>query len=213
MAKKPFVFVIMPFSLPFREVYDLAIKPACAGAGAECSRVDEQIFLSSILERIYSEIARADLIVAEMSGRRENVFYEAGYAHGLGKRVILTTQNSEDIPFDLMHFPHIVYGGDLTRLKTELQQKLRYLIDNPKEGGKPGARGEASLDSEFARMTKHILNHLREKNFTMMSFERIREKINPNYSDQLLLALIDRSPDVFRTATLKGDRPGIKRLS
>src|SRR6266511_5314990 len=97
--EKPFVFVFMPFSEDFKDVYELGIKAACASVGAECARVDEQIFLESILERIYKQIEIADLIIAEMSDRNANVFYETGYAHGLGKRVILLTRESGDIPF------------------------------------------------------------------------------------------------------------------
>jgi hypothetical protein len=72
----------MNFAPQFGDVYELGIKPACADAGAACVRVDEQIFLESILERIYGEIERADIVAAEMTGRNPNVFYEVGYAHG-----------------------------------------------------------------------------------------------------------------------------------
>ena len=89
---KPFVFVLMPFDEKFDEVYKLGIKPACEDAGAYAERVDEQIFKESILERIYNQIAKADIFVADMTGRNENVFYEVGYAHALGKHVILLTQ-------------------------------------------------------------------------------------------------------------------------
>lgn len=114
---KYFVFILMPFSSEFDDIYELGIKAACTDSGAYAERVDEQIFHSSILERIYNQIARADLIVADMTGRNPNVFYECGYAHALGKRVVLLTQNSEDIPFDLKHYPHIVYEGKITNLK------------------------------------------------------------------------------------------------
>ena len=82
-APKPFVFVLMPFSEEFDDVYKLGIKPACHDAGAHCERVDEQMFSESMLERIYNQIAKADLLVADMSGKNENVFYEVGYAHAL----------------------------------------------------------------------------------------------------------------------------------
>jgi hypothetical protein len=104
-ARKPFVFVVMPFSPVWNDAYELGIKPACEAAGAECARVDEQIFLETILDRIYAQIERADLIIAEMTGRNPNVYYEAGFAHGLAKPVILLTNSAEDIPFDLRQYP------------------------------------------------------------------------------------------------------------
>lgn len=130
---KPFVFTLMPFKEEFDDIYQLGIKSACKDAGAYCERVDEQIFHESILERIYNQIAKADIIVADMTGRNPNVFYETGYAHALGKRVILLTKNADDIPFDLKQYPHIVYSGKIVELKRELEKRVRWCIEHPKE--------------------------------------------------------------------------------
>ena len=130
---KPFVFVLMPFSSEFTDIYEVGIKPACKDAGAYCERVDEQIFVENILERVYNQIAKADIIVAEMTGRNPNVFYETGYAHALNKRVVLLTQNAEDIPFDLKHYPHIVYEGKIATLKAQLETRIKWCVDNPQK--------------------------------------------------------------------------------
>jgi hypothetical protein len=128
---KPFVFVLMPFAKSFDDVYKLGIKAACEEEGAYCERVDEQQFDGSVRERIYNQIAKADIIISEMTGKNANVFYETGYAHALGKRVILSTKDSEDIPFDLRDYPHIIYEGRINDLKVELRKKLRWSIENP----------------------------------------------------------------------------------
>lgn len=130
---RAFAFVLMPFDDSFGDIYDVGIKAACRDAGAYCERVDEQIFVESILERVYNQIAKADIIIAEMTGRNPNVFYEVGYAHALNKQVILLTQNSEDIPFDLKHYPHIIYGGKIALLKSQLEARVRWCIENPKQ--------------------------------------------------------------------------------
>ena len=134
-APKPFVFVLMPFSAEFDDVYKLGIKPACENAGAFAERVDEQIYEERILDRIYNQIAKADVIVADMTGRNPNVFYETGYAHALGKAVILLTQDSGDIPFDLKHFPHIIYEGKISDLLSELEKRVSWALEQP------GSRG------------------------------------------------------------------------
>jgi hypothetical protein len=105
----------MPFEDSFNDVYD------------------EQIFAESILARIYNQIAKADLIVADMTGRNPNVFYEVGYAHALGKTVILLTKNADDIPFDLRHYAHIVYQGSIAGLKEKLQARITHHLANPAE--------------------------------------------------------------------------------
>jgi hypothetical protein len=58
-------------------------------------------------------------------------------------------------------------------------------------------------------MSGHIENYLRAKNFKMVSFEKIRENVNENYSDAGLRHLIDESPAKFRRVKIKGGRPGI----
>ena len=132
MSDAASAFVLMPFRQEFQKVYTEAIKPACERAGATCSRVDEQIFTENILLRIYDQIRAADVIVAEMTGRNPNVFYETGYAHALNKRVLLLTQKVQDIPFDLAHYPHIVYEADLAKLADELERRVHWAITHPK---------------------------------------------------------------------------------
>lgn len=129
-APKPFAFVIMPFSDEFSDVYNISIKDACGNNEIYCERLDEQIFSENILDRIYNQISKADIIVAEMTGRNPNVFYEVGYAHALGKRVILITREESDIPFDLKHHHHIVYGGRLDYLRTELQKRVKWHLED-----------------------------------------------------------------------------------
>lgn len=118
----------MPFSDEFADVYEIGIKEACSLAGAYCERVDEQIYQERILDRIYNQIAKADLVVADMTGRNPNVFYEVGYAHALGKRTILLTKSADDIPFDLKHFPHIVYGSRLRVLRDSLEKRVKHFL-------------------------------------------------------------------------------------
>ena len=120
----------MPFDNDFDDIYKLGIKQSCIDAGAYCERVDEQIFNESILERIYNQISKADIVIADMTGRNSNVFYEVGYAHALGKTTILLTKNSEDIPFDLKHYPHIIYNNKITQLKEELTARVKWCVEN-----------------------------------------------------------------------------------
>jgi hypothetical protein len=103
---KPFVFVLMPLDPAYNDIYAFGIKGAAEDVGAYAERIDEQIFVEGILDRIFNQINKADVIVADMSGRNPNVFYEVGYAHALGKLVLLVTKKAEDIPFDLKHRQH-----------------------------------------------------------------------------------------------------------
>lgn len=124
MSVRPFAFVLMPFTPDFDDIYKLGIKSTCEGAGFLAERVDEQRFSENILERIYRQISAADLVVADMTGRNPNVFYEVGYAHALEKRCVLLTADADDIPFDLKHHRHIIYGHSISKLCEGLSQEL-----------------------------------------------------------------------------------------
>jgi len=125
---KPFIFVLMPFSSAFDDVYRYGIKKACEEQNAYCERVDEQMFDGTILDRIYSQISRADVVISDMTGKNPNVFYETGYAHALNKRVILLTQNDADIPFDLKHYTHLVYDGKIGTLADMLAPRIAWAL-------------------------------------------------------------------------------------
>jgi hypothetical protein len=126
---KPFVFVLMPFNPKFDDIYKFGIKGAAEEAGAYAERVDEQIFTEGFLDRVFNQINKADVIVADMTGGNPNVFYEVGYAHALGKIVLLLIKDTSDIPSDLRHRPHIVYEGSIEKLKASLLQKISWAIN------------------------------------------------------------------------------------
>jgi hypothetical protein len=211
MMKPPFAFVVMSFAPEFNDVYELGIRPACEGIGAQCARVDEQIFLESILERIYAQIESADIVIAEMTGRNPNVFYEAGYAHGLGRPVVLLTQSADDIPFDLRHYPHVVYGKSIATLKRELEKRLAAIVADPVKAVAASLRHRRDTSLDLDRVAAHIDNYLSANEYTKVSFERVRKNINESYTDDLLRRLIDERPTQFRRVNLEGDRPGIGR--
>jgi hypothetical protein len=145
---RPFVFVLMPFSEDFGDIYELGIRDAADDAGAYAERVDDQIFTEGILDRIFNQINKADVIVADMTDQNPNVFYEVGYAHALGKTVLLITQKADDIPFDLKHRPHIIYEGKITDLRSKLAKRLKWAIREAKKQMLPGSELSVYIEGQ-----------------------------------------------------------------
>lgn len=149
-SETPFAFVIMPFDKEFDDAYKLGIKAAAKNASVKAERLDEQMYGEGMMDRIYRQIDTADIIVADLSKRNPNVFYELGYAHAKDKLCILLTKDVNDIPFDLKHKRHIVYGDSITYLKSEMIENFKW------------AAKEVSLrnKSKIAVVTKEPSGHL-----------------------------------------------------
>ena len=129
----PYAFVLMPFTNQFQNIYEYGIRDIAKTLRIRCERVDEIEFNDTILSQIYKGIESADIVIADMTGRNPNVFYEVGYAHALHKDVVLLTQNVKDIPFDLKGHNHIVYGGQISVLKEKLRKRLDTWLTNRKQ--------------------------------------------------------------------------------
>ena len=83
-------FVMMPFAAPHGEYYSKIYKPAIEKAGLRPVRADAEIFgTGKIIDQVWSGINAAKVLVAELTTRNPNVFYELGLAHALEKPVVL----------------------------------------------------------------------------------------------------------------------------
>ena len=95
-------FVAMWFDESMEDVYDGAIKPAIEEAGYKPYRVDMEHFSGRIDDKIIAEIRRSRFLVADFShgsdGARGSVYYEAGFAHGLGLEVIFCCRRRHQAP-------------------------------------------------------------------------------------------------------------------
>jgi nucleoside 2-deoxyribosyltransferase len=119
-------FVVMPFSPELDDVYHLGIREVVSSSGGSCERADELSYVGGIMEKIYDSIRRADVIIAEVTQPNPNVYYEIGFAHALGKPVVIITRDIKSSPFDLSGYNHIVYKS-IVDLRNRLDATLGQL--------------------------------------------------------------------------------------
>ncbi|MBG6104980.1 hypothetical protein IW249_005394 [Micromonospora vinacea] len=106
-------FVMQPFAPPLGTYYESIFKPAIEQAGLDPIRADGNIFgPGKIIDQIWRGIGSATVLIAELTTRNPNVFYELGLAHALHKPVILVSSTDEDVPFDLRHLRYIKYDKE-----------------------------------------------------------------------------------------------------
>lgn len=102
-------FVLMSFDPAYREIYDNIYKPVCAENGLSCWRVDEVSRPGSITRDIVEGIFDSDVVIADLTSRNANVFYELGIAHCAGNKTIMTAQSMSDVPFDISNYRVLLY--------------------------------------------------------------------------------------------------------
>lgn len=124
---KPLVFVAMPFSIEFEDVYQFGIYGVMRKCGFVCERVDESYYAGNIVERIKDGIRRCEFVVADLTSERPNVYLEVGFAWGLGKPVVLVARDGQKLHFDLAHHKCIFYST-IGRLADELERTARDLF-------------------------------------------------------------------------------------
>jgi hypothetical protein len=109
------VFVLMPFTEKWSDyIWKEQIKKVIEVIDFRpliCRRADD-LFGHDVMHDIYESIIMARIIIADITSRNANVFYELGLAHAFGKDVILLSQSEEYIPFDLNRFRHCIYSND-----------------------------------------------------------------------------------------------------
>jgi hypothetical protein len=131
-------FVMQPFAEPLGGYFELIFKPAIEQAGLKAVRADADIFYTGkIMDQVWRGIRSADVLVAELTTKNPNVFYELGLAHALEKPVVLVSSNQEDVPFDLRHIRVILY--DQTdpfwgqKLVDKLADNIQSALTDPEE--------------------------------------------------------------------------------
>jgi hypothetical protein len=104
------LFILMPFKPEMKPLYDDHIIKVAADLNLSVARGDDFFTAHSVMLDVWSAICSAKVIIADCTGRNPNVFYEIGLGHVIGKPVILITQNSDDVPFDVKHMRYIQYS-------------------------------------------------------------------------------------------------------
>jgi nucleoside 2-deoxyribosyltransferase len=104
-------FVVMPFGdQDLQVVYEDFVKPTLVdGCHLHCERGDDVFGSNVVMDDILKSISAADVVLADLTRKNANVFYEVGICHALGKPVLLLAQSIEDVPFDLRHRRVLLY--------------------------------------------------------------------------------------------------------
>jgi len=118
-------FVAMWFDESTRALYDAAIEPAIRSAGYDPLRIDRFEHVNRIDDEIVGQIAGSRFMVADFSGQRHGVYFEAGMMLGLGRNVIwmCPKRDLQNVHFDVRHYNFIDYES-FEEAKTRLYNRI-----------------------------------------------------------------------------------------
>lgn len=107
-------FVAMSFDSNLLPVYKNAIAPAIEAAGYRPYRVDSSPHIDRIDAKIIAEIRNSRFLVADVTQQKSGVYYEAGFAYGLGLPVIWCVRHDDlvNVHFDTRQYFHIVWQSE-----------------------------------------------------------------------------------------------------
>ena len=131
-------FVAMWFDPSMEPVYDDAIQPALYDIGYDPIRVDREHFLGKIDDYIVASIRKSSIVVADFTGHRHGVYWEAGFGYGLGLPVIYTCREDEisNAHFDTRQYNHLAWKTP-EDLKKGLRARIEATITNRPKLRKP----------------------------------------------------------------------------
>lgn len=96
-------FVAMSFQADLNEIYSNGFQVGILEAGYEPVRMDQVEHINRIDDEIINQINQSKFVVADFTGHRGGVYFEAGYALGIGLPVFWTCKKIDmsDLHFDI----------------------------------------------------------------------------------------------------------------
>lgn len=119
-------FVAMWFDSSLTPAWEDGFKRALKDAGFSPIRIDMMEHNNKICDEIIANIRKSGLVITDFTGQRGGVYFEAGYAMGLGIPVIWTCRDTDinDLHFDTRQYNHIAWGDP-----KDLREKLKNRIE------------------------------------------------------------------------------------
>jgi nucleoside 2-deoxyribosyltransferase len=122
-------FVAMWFDHSLNDAWTNGFHPGVREAGFHPVRINNKDFVGGISDEIMAEIRRSRFVVADYTGQRQSVYFEAGFALGLGLTVIPTCRadDVEKLHFDIKHLNTLLWNTP-AELAEGLNRRIRAVI-------------------------------------------------------------------------------------
>jgi hypothetical protein len=189
--KEKSCFIIMPFGGWFDTYYEDIYIPAINDAEMKPTRADDLYRPGNIVNDIWNYTKSADIIIADLTSKNPNVFYELGLAHAITKPAVLITASMDDVPFDLRSLRVIVYDKNIPnwgdKLKDKITKALIETLKSPEDAIPPtflettkSKRIEVSPEEKEILELKSDIDSLRREVRSRNRLTREMDEIDPD---------------------------------
>ena len=143
------VFVIMSFMGQGMDESFSAIRDECAKLGLRALRADDSTGSGFIIKEIVEYIETAEFIVCDLTHERPNVYYELGYAHGVGNQplnMLLVAREETNLHFDIMPL-RVRFYASTEHLRTVISTNLQRMMELTRGQAEPPAAPPRQADA------------------------------------------------------------------
>ena len=162
MTDEKSCFVISPIGEPDTDTRKRAdqmlehvVKPAVAVCGYTAVRADEIDKPGIITSQVIQRVVNDPLVIADLTERNPNVFYELAIRHALRKPLVQLIKKGERIPFDVAGTRTIQIDhhdlDSVANAKREIVAQIRALEEDPSDLETPIS---VSLDLQILRQSE-----------------------------------------------------------
>jgi hypothetical protein len=130
-TESPFVFVAMNFDPSLTFLFDEAIEPALKEAGYRALRIDRHEHVNRIDDEIIAQLRKSRFCVADFTGQKAGVYFEAGFALGFKLPVIWSARHDDvkNVHFDTRQYNLLLWErDDLVDFKNRLKNRVEAII-------------------------------------------------------------------------------------
>jgi hypothetical protein len=151
------------------QVFQYIIAPAAEANGLRAIRSDELSSPGMITNQVIQHILNDKILIADLTDRNANVFYELGLRHAFRKPVVQLLIKGQTIPFDVIGHRTVYYDLDLadgTRARKEVEKQIasslspNYKVDSPVTQAADIQRLSESTTPENQLIMKTILDQI-----------------------------------------------------
>jgi nucleoside 2-deoxyribosyltransferase len=121
----------------------MVVKPLAKEFGLSALRIDEVQDSGMVTDQILKHIEKSAIVLADLTGERPNCYYETGYAHALGRDLVLTIHKESAIHFDLAGYRFIQWSTE-KELMDALRPRFASIMEKHQLKGTHSAPGKTS---------------------------------------------------------------------